>query len=221
MTAHPVPQASGPAAGAAGWQWLHCAAQMAALASGRPVLWPAPGSATSPAGGRAGAGNGFAPASGAAHAAAAEAILAAPTAPDSSCFPKVAMRTPGIEPGSISAARQFTTLTLRRWGQQDRGDDVALVVSELLSNALRHGLAHAAGCRTHRPIRLGLLHSGPSIMCAVADPSDQMPVPREASWLDESGRGLHVIASLCDQWGSCTAPERPGKVVWATFAAGR
>ena len=51
----------------------------------------------------------------------------------------------------------------------------------------------------------------------MADPSDELPVPREAGWLDESGRGLHVIASLSDQWGSCMARGRPGKVVWATF----
>ena len=65
------------------------------------------------------------------------------------------------------------------------------------------------------------MHSGPSVLCAVADPSDELPVPREAGWLDESGRGLHVIASLSDQWGSCMARGRPGKVVWATFSAVR
>jgi Histidine kinase-like ATPase domain len=131
-------------------------------------------------------------------------------------LPRVAMRTPGIEPGSISAARKFATMTMQRWGVADREADVAVVVSELLSNAVRHGLPLALD-PPDRPIRLGLLHWGPSIMCAVADPSEQAPVPREPCWLEESGRGLHVIASLSDQWGSCPAPGQPGKVVWATF----
>ena len=81
------------------------------------------------------------------------------------------MRTPGIEPGSVSAARRFTTLTMTRWGLAERGDDVAIVVSELLSNALRHGLPPIAEPRPDRPIRLGLVHSGPSVLCAVADPA--------------------------------------------------
>jgi hypothetical protein len=168
-----------------GWQWLHCAAEMAALASGSSTLSPA--------------------------------VPVTPATPGWTAFPRVAMRTPGIEPGSVSAARRFATLTMTRWGLAERGDDVAIVVSELLSNALRHGLP-LAEVRPDRPIRLGLVHSGPSVLCAVADPSDELPVPREAGWLDESGRGLHVIASLSDQWGSCMARGRPGKVVWATFA---
>jgi anti-sigma regulatory factor (Ser/Thr protein kinase) len=169
-----------------GWQWLHCAAEMAAVASGSATLSPA--------------------------------MPVTPATPGWTAFPRVAMRTPGVEPGSVSAARRFTALTMARWGLTERGDDVAVVVSELLSNALRHGLPPMVEDRPTRPIRLGLVHSGPSLLCAVADPSDELPVPRDAGWLDESGRGLHVIASLSDQWGSCMARGRPGKVVWATFS---
>jgi hypothetical protein len=133
------------------------------------------------------------------------------------CYPRIAMRTPGTAPGAISAARRFTTLIMERWGAAGRGSDVAVVVSELLSNAVRHGLAPAdppLPCG----IRLGLLHSGPSILCAVTDPSDSPPVPREPDWLDEGGRGLHVIASLSDGWGACLdVPGQAGKVVWAAF----
>jgi len=133
------------------------------------------------------------------------------------CYPRIAMRTPGTEPGAISAARKFTTLMLERWGAADRGSDVAVVVSELLSNAVRHGLAPAGG-PPPAGIRLGLLHSGPTILCAVTDPSDAPPVPREPDWLDEGGRGLHVIASLSDGWGACLdVPGQAGKVVWAAF----
>ena len=133
------------------------------------------------------------------------------------CYPRIAMRTPGTEPGAISAARRFTTVIMERWGAASRGADVAVVVSELLSNAVRHGVVP-----TDAPlacgIRLGLLHSGPSILCAVTDPSASPPVPREADWLDEGGRGQHVIASLSDGWGACLdVPGQAGKVVWAAF----
>lgn len=199
MTAHPADQAAGSAQGAAGWHWLHCAAEMAALGSGRsPALGaPLPGSSLS-----------------------AGPLPVDTAAPEWTCFPRIAMRTPGREPGSITAARRFTTLTLQRWGIADCESDVAVVVSELLTNAVRHGLL-LAGDPPDRPIRLGLLHSGPSLMCAVADPSDRMPIAREPRWLEESGRGLHVIASLSDRWGSCAAPGQAGKVVWATFTTAR
>jgi hypothetical protein len=55
------------------------------------------------------------------------------------------------------------------------------------------------------------------VMCAVADPSRVAPVPQQSEHLGETGRGLHVIAALSDQWG-CTIPTDMGKVMWATFS---
>jgi hypothetical protein len=131
--------------------------------------------------------------------------------------PRVATRTPGLEFGSVKAARDFARATLRRWGMADLGNDGGVVVSELLTNALRHALPRRAGFAA-APIRIGLLHPGPCVLCAVADPSDQVPVVREPDHLAETGRGLHVIASLSDRWG-WTVPGRNGKVVWATLPA--
>lgn len=210
MTAHPAHPAHPLTSATAGWQWLHRAAEMAAAATGSPTAYPAAGD---PAAGAVLPGFTASGAVGPSVSGAAPL----PESPDWPCYPRIAMRTPGTEPSCISAARRFTSRTLQRWGVGDREPDVAVVVSELLSNALRHGLRPPA-CSMGRPIRLGLVHAGPSVVCAVADPSDQMPVPRDPCWLDESGRGLHVIASLSDKWGSCIAPGRPGKVVWATFA---
>jgi hypothetical protein len=53
-------------------------------------------------------------------------------------------------------------------------------------------------------------------MCAVADASSAVPVPRKPDLLDETGRGLHVIAALSDQWGYTTSGDM-GKVIWALF----
>ncbi len=66
----------------------------------------------------------------------------APT--DWTCFPRLAMRTPGTDTRSVGPARDFCLSTMRRWGVTDRGDDVAVVVSELLTNALRHAVPQAS-----------------------------------------------------------------------------
>ena len=132
------------------------------------------------------------------------------------CMPRIATRTLGADAGSVRAARNFTTATLRRWDTPERSQDIATVVSELLTNALRHALSGAGDNRPRRPIRLGLLQLGRYVLCAVADPSKATPAPRPAGFLAETGRGLHIICALSDQWG-CTAPSETGKVVWATF----
>ena len=136
-------------------------------------------------------------------------------------MPRVATRTPAPASRSIAAARTFTLRTMYRWGAVDRAEDVAAVVSELLTNALRHALpqaSQATGRLAAWPIRLGLLDPGPCIVCAVADPSSELPLPRQPDWQDETGRGLVVVASLSDKWGYCGAPADQGKVVWAAFA---
>jgi hypothetical protein len=136
-----------------------------------------------------------------------------------SATPRVATRTPALAAHSVTMARAFAARTMRRWGASDRGEDVAAVVSELLTNALRHSLSGSRpiGTTGWRPIRLGLLHPGPCVLCAVADPSGCAPVPRHPGCLDETGRGLQLVESLSDQWGFCPAPDRVGKVVWAAF----
>jgi anti-sigma regulatory factor (Ser/Thr protein kinase) len=143
---------------------------------------------------------------------------------DWTCFPRLAQRTPGTDTRSVGTARDFCLSTMRRWGVQDRGDDVAVVVSELLTNALRHAVPQArAGAgpaaRSRWPVRLGLVQPGHFVVCAVADPSPRLPEPKEPDYLAESGRGLHVISALSDRWG-WTVPTETGKVVWALFSVG-
>lgn len=154
----------------------------------------------------------------------------APT--DWTCFPRLAMRTPGTDTRSVGPARDFCLSTMRRWGVTDRGDDVAVVVSELLTNALRHAVPQASpppgtlpagtpggAARSRWPVRLGLVQPGQFVLCAVADPSPRPPEPQDPDYLAESGRGLHVISALSDRWG-WTVPAETGKVVWALFSVG-
>ena len=72
------------------------------------------------------------------------------------CFPKVAIRTPGTDTTAVPAARDFASATVQRWGAAERSGDVAVVVSELLANALRHALPGPGPARPHRVIQLGL-----------------------------------------------------------------
>jgi anti-sigma regulatory factor (Ser/Thr protein kinase) len=129
-------------------------------------------------------------------------------------FPRIASRTPGTDLAAVRAARSFTRATLRCWEIADRCDDITLVVSELLTNALEHAAPRPGGW----PVRIGLYQSRPgaAVLCAVADASPAPPVPVPPGHLAESGRGLHVIEEISDSWGYATARRR-GKVVWATF----
>jgi anti-sigma regulatory factor (Ser/Thr protein kinase) len=131
----------------------------------------------------------------------------------------------GMDGGPVRVAREFTLATLRRWGLTRRCDDVTIVVSEMLTNALRHARPGSGDAPGRPPIRMGLCtgrYAGPStpgpwVLCAVADPSQTVPVPRAPTSLAETGRGLHIIRALADEWGY-TAPDHAGKVVWAMFA---
>ena len=133
--------------------------------------------------------------------------------------PRIATRLLGSDSGSVRAARDFTAATLHRWGVAERGPDITLVVSELLTNALRHALPGSGDTGPRRPVWLGLLQPGPCVLCAVADPSKSAPMPQTPGSLAETGRGLHIICTLSDQWGY-TTPSETGKVVWALFHSG-
>src|SRR6266481_3433210 len=89
-------------------------------------------------------------------------------------MPRVATHTPTPASHAIANARSFTFQTMRKWGVVDRSDDVAAVVTELLTNAIRHALPQAqqvVGTVSRWPIKVGLLHPGSHVLCAIADPS--------------------------------------------------
>jgi anti-sigma regulatory factor (Ser/Thr protein kinase) len=132
------------------------------------------------------------------------------------CLPRIATRTMSADAGSARAARDFTVATLRRWGIADRGHDITVVVSELLTNALRHALPGPGDAWPRWQIRLGLLQHGSCVLCAVADRGSGIPVPQTPGSLAETGRGLQMICALSDRWGYST-PNEAGKVVWAVF----
>jgi anti-sigma regulatory factor (Ser/Thr protein kinase) len=117
-----------------------------------------------------------------------------------------------------------------QWELSDRFDDVALVVSELVTNALRHACPRFAG-ETPSPrdalrnpqdpaVRLHLTRWAGRLVCAVRDPSDDSPATRESEedFAAESGRGLFLVDSFSDGWGWHPLAGSPhDKLVWALF----
>ncbi|WP_432251281.1 ATP-binding protein [Streptomyces sp. HNM1019] len=109
------------------------------------------------------------------------------------------------EPSSVPMARRLAVAQLSAWTLHDFADDAELLVSEVVTNAVRH----ACG-----PIRLtlSLCSVDRAFRCEVADEDPARPRVRRACGDDEGGRGLHLLDLLSRCWGStCTAA---GKVVW-------
>jgi anti-sigma regulatory factor (Ser/Thr protein kinase) len=119
-------------------------------------------------------------------------------------------------PESVKLARDFARETLGAWGLYSLGDDVAWVISELVTNALNHGLQHAARGRWSRPIQVRLTMQLAHVLCMVSDPGGGTPVRKEPDHLRECGRGLQVVESCSDRWG-WNPLDHGGKVVWAAF----
>ena len=122
---------------------------------------------------------------------------------------------------AVREARRFTRCTLDQWEIGDRYDDVCLVVSELVTNALRHALPSEStrGECQEPPVRLHLMRWTSRLVCAVRDPSHDNPVAGSSDDCSaESGRGLFLVDSFADSWGwHPLAGTLNVKVVWALF----
>ena len=138
----------------------------------------------------------------------------ATTSPCSSPAPTPSTPT-GSPPGScpptrplVREIRAAADRQLADWGLDEVAFAAELLLSELVTNAIRHG----AG-----PIRVRLLH-GRTLICEVSDTSSTAPHLRRAATTDEGGRGLFLVAQLAQGWGTRYTPD--GKVIWAECALG-
>ena len=118
------------------------------------------------------------------------------------------------QPESARRAREFTRITLQDWDMPGQIEVAELVVSELVTNSLRHGVLSARWMPGEHPIGLTLLRLDPYLMCMVTDPGSQCPVRIDSCSSAESGRGLQVVESCSVRWGWEPVADE-GKVVWA------
>lgn len=111
------------------------------------------------------------------------------------------------DPCEASRARKTVRDTLTSWGLEDLADDMALIVSELVTNAVQHG---------EGPIVMVLQQRDDTVLVEVADACPRLPVPRQQSAGDESGRGLSLVEAFSDEWGVRERKRHPGKWVWCS-----
>jgi signal transduction histidine kinase len=110
------------------------------------------------------------------------------------------------DPAQVPRARKFAVDQVDAWGLEEASFVTELVVSELVTNAIRYG---------EPPIRLRLIRDG-SLICEVSDASNTAPHLRRARAFDEGGRGLLLVAQLTQGWG--TRHTTNGKTIWCAQA---
>jgi two-component sensor histidine kinase len=106
---------------------------------------------------------------------------------------------------SVPAARHLVAAVLGGWNAPHDADDVALLVTELVTNVLDHVGGEAS-------ITLELALAEDWLRISVADGSSVRPVVRELSTENPRGRGLRLVQAIADRWGA--EDHRGGKRVW-------
>ena len=107
------------------------------------------------------------------------------------------------DPAAVSGMRDAVSQRLEAWGLSECGFTMELILSELITNAIRYG----AG-----PIHVRLIRDR-TLICEVADGSSTSPHLRYAATTDEGGRGLFLVSQMAERWGTRYTPH--GKVIWA------
>lgn len=114
------------------------------------------------------------------------------------------------EPRSAATARRLVLAACAAWGLDELAEDGALIVSELVSNTVRHARCHSIRVTVIRP-------SASRVRIGVVDLSKVPPQLWAPSAEDENGRGLALVGALADDWGIDPLPW--GKRVWAELRA--
>jgi PAS domain S-box-containing protein len=107
------------------------------------------------------------------------------------------------DPAVVAEARRTATRQLAHWGLEELVFTTELVVSELVTNAIRY---------TSGPIRLRLIRER-ALVCEVFDSGATAPHLRHPRTTDEGGRGLLLVSQLTQRWGTRFIPD--GKIIWA------
>ena len=125
----------------------------------------------------------------------------------------------GALPGATPCARLHARAVLAEWDLNDLAEAAELIVSELVTNAVRASTASNGRPRydgLQMPVVvLRMASDGIGLLIEVWDGIPGSPAAAHPGPDDESGRGLMLVAAQCDRWSWQTVPGWPGKVVWA------
>jgi len=121
----------------------------------------------------------------------------------------------GPLPSAIPCARLHAKHICKEWNLAHITDDAELIVSELMTNAIKAAGPH----RDIQPVTLYLLASHEHLLIQVWDALTAVPAPRPHAIDAETGRGLEIVSLLSDRWGYYHL-DGGGKVVWAVLATG-
>jgi anti-sigma regulatory factor (Ser/Thr protein kinase) len=125
----------------------------------------------------------------------------------------------GALPGATPCARLHARVVLTEWGLDDLAEAAELIVSELVTNAVRASTGPDGRPRydgTGMPVVvLRMASDRIRLVIEVWDGIPGAPAAARPGPHDESGRGLMLVAAQCDRWSWQTVPGWPGKVVWA------
>ncbi len=110
------------------------------------------------------------------------------------------------DPAIVAGTRRQVAGQLASWGLDDAVFTTELIVSELVTNAMRHA---------EPPIQLRLIRDR-ALICEVSDGSSTAPHLRRARVFDEDGRGLLLVSQLAQRWGTRQTPH--GKIIWTEQA---
>ncbi|MGW2996347.1 ATP-binding protein, partial [Streptomyces sp. NPDC001193] len=119
---------------------------------------------------------------------------------------RIATWTVSADPSLVAGVRAAATRQLADWGLDELAFAAELMLSELVTNAVRYGT---------EPIQVRLVHDR-ALICEVSDGSNTAPHLRRAASTEEGGRGLFLVAQLARAWG--TRYTAQGKVIWAECA---
>jgi MEDS: MEthanogen/methylotroph, DcmR Sensory domain/Histidine kinase-like ATPase domain len=111
-------------------------------------------------------------------------------------------------PAAVASVRRFVREALTTWGLDDLVGDVALITSELATNAITHGSS---------PFRTSLVRVDGALRVAVEDGSRAWPERQHARPGDQDGRGMAIVEILSRRSGCDSTPS--GKVAWAELSA--
>jgi anti-sigma regulatory factor (Ser/Thr protein kinase) len=117
----------------------------------------------------------------------------------------------GALASAVTCARLHARQVLWEWGRTSLGESAELLVTELITNAVKASRAVTQASA----VRLWLVSDRAQILILVWDASPQPPVRIDASGETENGRGLILVEAISEQWGWYGRDDSDGKFVWA------